>query len=143
MEISEIFYIGDQVEISCRGISRGKATGSALISKEPFSFLGGVDPETGIVIEKGHELEGCSLKDAVMIFPNGRGSTVGSYVLLQLRKNGVAPSAIVNEHAEPIIAVGAIISHIPMVDMPEKELAGMISNGDLITVDGDKDRIIL
>jgi predicted aconitase with swiveling domain len=106
------------MQITARTISRGKATGEALISKEPIGFLGGVDPETGDVIEKGHELEGKNIAGKVLIFPNGKGSTVGSYVMLQLAKNGKAPAAIINISAEPIIAVGAIISKIPMVDKP-------------------------
>lgn len=107
------------IEIKARTISRGKATGPALITSEPIGFLGGVDPETGDVIEKGHELEGQNVSGKVLIFPNGKGSTVGSYVMLQLAKNGKAPAAIINISAEPIIAVGAIISKIPMVDQPE------------------------
>ena len=105
-------------EINARIISKGKASGEALVSAEPIGFLGGVDPETGAVIEKGHPLEGKNIAGKVLIFPNGKGSTVGSYVMLQLAKNGKAPAAIINISAEPIIAVGAIISKIPMVDQP-------------------------
>ena len=107
-------------EIKARSISRGKASGEALISREPIGFLGGVDPETGVVMEKGHPLEGRCIAGKVLVFPHGKGSTVGSYVMLQLAKNNKAPAAIINTSAEPIIAVGAIISGIPMVD--EKRL---------------------
>jgi hypothetical protein len=126
------------MEIKCRSISRGSAQGEALISKEAFSFLGGVDPATGIIIEKGHALEGKSLAGKIMIFPHGKGSTVGSYVLLQLKKNGLAPAAIINERAEPIIAVGAIISEIPMVDNPDADVLSAIKNGSIVKVDSDK-----
>jgi len=100
-----------------RGISRGRGTGELLVSPEPISFLSGVDPETGVVVEHGHPLEGQSVTGKVLVFPYGKGSTVGSYVIYALKQNGVAPAAIINQEAEPIIAVGAIIAGIPMVDV--------------------------
>ena len=121
-----------------RAIARGIGTGAALVSKDAISFLGGVDPKTGIVVEKGHSLEGKCIAGKVLVFPRGKGSTVGSYVLLQLKKNGVAPCAIINEEAEPIIAVGAIISSIPMVDKLEGGAYARIKDGDIIIVDGEK-----
>jgi uncharacterized protein len=99
-----------------RGISRGTATGPLLIGPDPISFLSGVDPETGIVMEKGHPLEGKDITGTVLAFEYGKGSTVGSYILYALSRSGHAPAAIINAEAETIIAVGAIIGHIPMVD---------------------------
>ena len=130
------------MEIKARAISRGNACGEALICRVPIGFLGGVDPKTGIVIEKNHPLEGKCVAGKVLIFPNGKGSTVGSYVMLQLAKNGSAPCAIINISAEPIIAVGAIISKIPMVDRPKKDILRLIKNGQKIEVDGDKGLIL-
>ena len=117
-------------------IAKGRATGPALISKEAISFLGGVDPGTGTVIEKGHPLYGRSVKGTVLVFPGGKGSTVGSYVIYQLKKNGVAPAAMINVRAEPIVAVGAIISGIPMVDRLERDPVEFIKDGEPVTVDG-------
>lgn len=119
-----------------RTISKGTATGPALVSKDAISFLGGVDPKTGNVIEKGHALSGKNVKGTVLVFPGGKGSTVGSYVLYQLKKNGVAPAAIINVKSEPIVAVGAIISGIPMVDMLEKDPLTLIKDGQQVTVNG-------
>ena len=130
------------MEIKARSISRGKASGEVLISEEAIGFLGGVDPESGDVIEKGHPLEGKNISGKVLVFPNGKGSTVGSYVMLQLAKNGKAPAAIINISAEPIIAVGAIISKIPMVDQPGKDIYQILSDGQKIEVDGDKGIIL-
>jgi predicted aconitase with swiveling domain len=131
-------------EIKARVISRGKASGEALLSDEPIGFLGGVDPETGDVIEEGHPLKGKNVAGKVLIFPNGKGSTVGSYVMLQLAKNGKAPAAIINISAEPIIAVGAIISKIPMVDKPETEDWILETvNGKEVTVDAENGLILL
>ncbi|MBN1921106.1 MAG: DUF126 domain-containing protein [Anaerolineae bacterium] len=120
------------VRFQGRIIKAGRAEGEALVSPEPIGFLGGVDADTGIVTEKGHPLEGQCVAGKVLVFPTGKGSTVGSYVLYQLAANGLAPVAILNAESEPIVAVGAIISEIPMVDRIPIE---QIHTGDSITVD--------
>jgi predicted aconitase with swiveling domain len=126
---------GDEkrVKLSGRVIFQGKAEGIALATSSPMSFYGGVNPETGEVIERGHELQGQSVRGKVLVFPNGKGSTVGSYVLYRLKKNGAAPSAILNSKCETIVAVGAIISEIPCVDMID---IGGIVTGVRVDVDG-------
>ncbi len=116
-------------------VSRGRAQGDALVTSQPISFLGSIDPKTGVVIEKGHELAGKSIRGKVLVFPGGKGSTVGSYVIYQLKKNGAAPSAMINIKAEPIVAVGAIISGIPLVDRVEKNPITTIKTGDKVLVD--------
>ena len=99
-----------------RTIFPGQASGEALVSRMGISFYGGVDPETGRVTEAGHDLEGQSLAGKVLVFPSGKGSTVGSYILYRLKHNGHAPAAIINAECETIIAVGCIISEIPCID---------------------------
>jgi len=118
-----------------RKICNGRVEGEALVTKDGISFYGGVDPKTGIVVEKGHELEGKSIADKILVFPEGKGSTVGSYVLYNLKKNGVAPKAIINKKCETIVAVGCIISEIPCVDSIEIE---KIKTGDKLKVDAEK-----
>jgi len=86
-------------------------------------------------VEEGHELFGKSVKDKVLVFPHGKGSTVGSYVLYQLSKNGFAPSAMINIESEPIVAVGAIISGIPLVDRLESDPFGFLKDGDMVKID--------
>ncbi|MCD6414985.1 MAG: DUF126 domain-containing protein [Candidatus Diapherotrites archaeon] len=117
-----------------RVIKSGEAEGKALVSKEPISFYGGVDPKTGVVTEKKHPLKGKSVAGKVLVFPNGKGSTVGSYIIYRLKKNRKAPVAIVNEESEPIVATGAIISDIPMIDHVH---ISKIKNGDLVKIKGE------
>jgi predicted aconitase with swiveling domain len=115
-----------------RTISPGKVEGETLVSEEPIGFYGGVDAKTGIFIEKGHELEGQSVKGKILVFPCGKGSTVGSYVIYGLAKNNQAPLAIVNKETETIVATGVILAGIPCVDhIPVDK----ISNGDHLIVD--------
>ncbi|MFH1221958.1 MAG: DUF126 domain-containing protein [Candidatus Micrarchaeota archaeon] len=131
------------VNIKGRIISRGVGRGKVLLSKDAISFLGGVDPKTGMVVEKGHSLEGRCISGTILVFPRGKGSTVGSYVMLQLKKNKKAPAAIINAEAEPIIAVGAIISKIPMLDKLEKDPYSILKDGQMATVDADKGELVL
>jgi uncharacterized protein len=126
------------IKLKGRTISRGCAEGEVLISRDPISFLGSVDPKTGVVVEENHALEGKSIQDKVLVFPHGKGSTVGSYVMYQLKKNGTAPAAIINLETEPIVAVGAIISEIPLVDMLERNPYEVLDNGDLVLVNGNE-----
>ncbi|MBN1315092.1 MAG: DUF126 domain-containing protein [Anaerolineales bacterium] len=121
-------------KLQSRSIKYGHASGPALVSAEPIGFLGGVDPETGVVVEKGHPLEGQCVAGTILCFPTGKGSTVGSYTLYWLKKAGRAPAAIINLESETIVAVGAIISDIPMVDQVD---IGLIETGDWVTVDGE------
>lgn len=118
-----------------RMINPGKARGEAIVSRAPMSFYGGIDPKTGIVIEKGHELEGQCVKDKILVFPQGKGSTVGSYVIYGLKKNGVAPVAIVNKETETIVATGVILAGIPCVDKIDID---KIKTGDRLKVDADE-----
>jgi predicted aconitase with swiveling domain len=119
-----------------RGIARGRGEGPLLVSPAPLSFLSGVDPATGTIVEKGHPLQGRCIAGKVLAFPYGKGSTVGSYVLYALSRNGHAPAALINTEAESIIATGAIIGKIPMIDhigIPMNRLR----SGVHVIVDGD------
>ncbi len=119
-----------------RGIAKGRGEGPLLVSPAPLSFLSGVDPATGIIVEKGHPLQGRCIAGKVLAFPYGKGSTVGSYVLYALSRNGHAPAAIVNAEAESIIATGAIIGKIPMIDHIEISM-DRLRNGVHVVVDGE------
>jgi hypothetical protein len=122
-----------------RKIYQGRVVGQALVTRMGISFFGGVDPETGIVVEKGHELEGLSIRGKVLVFPTGKGSTVGSYTLYRLKKSGAAPAAIVNVDCETITAVGCIIAEIPCVDrIPIQDIplgASVLVDADTGTVE--------
>jgi predicted aconitase with swiveling domain len=117
-----------------RSINPGKAEGEAVVSKEPIGFYGGVDPKTGLFIEKGHELEGKSVTGKILVFPKGKGSTVGSYVIYGLATNKVGPAAIINQQTETIVATGVILAGVPCVDgIPTEK----IKTGDRLRVDAD------
>lgn len=125
-----------------KAVMKGEAKGKALVSEEPISFLGGVDPESGRINERKHPLEGESVEGRVLVFPRGKGSTVGSYVLYQLARNGRAPAAIINREAEPIVAVGAIIADLPMVHKLDRDPLKSIESGDLVTIEGETVEVV-
>jgi len=124
-----------EVRIKGRFVVAGRAEAKALVTSQPLSFLGGVDPATGRVIEKNHELEGESLRGKIFVFPMGKGSTVGSYTIYSMAKNGVSPAAIINTETEPIIAAGCVLAGIPLVDRLESDPIKTIRNGDYVIVD--------
>jgi predicted aconitase with swiveling domain len=127
-----------KMELEGRIISKGVAEGLALATSQPISFYGGVDPDTSKIIEKGHELEGQKVRTKILVFPNGKGSTVGSYTLHRMKKNDMAPAAIINNECETVVAVGAIISEIPCVDKID---ISKIKTGDTIHLENGVVRI--
>ena len=121
-----------RMKLQGRTIHPGQVQGEALVTAQGISFFGGVDPESGLVVERGHELEGQSIAGKVLVFPTGKGSTVGSYTLYRLKANGKAPLAIINAECEPITAVGCIIAEIPCLDhIPLDRL----KSGQMLAVD--------
>lgn len=122
----------EYIELNGRVISKGVVEGEAIVSKSPISFLGGVNEE-GVITDKDNELYGQSIKGKILVFPNGKGSTVGSYVIYALAKRGIL-KGIVNKECEPIVATGAILGKIPLVDKIEIE---KIENGNILIVDGN------
>jgi predicted aconitase with swiveling domain len=126
------------IKLKGRSISKGYGEGEALICHEPIGFNFGMDVETGTIIEHNHELQNKSIKDKILVFPNGKGSTGGSYVVYQLAKSKTAPKAIINVSTETIIAVGAIMGGIPVVDSLNRNPFDVIANGDFVKVDAAK-----
>ncbi len=123
------------MKIKGRTIFPGTVQAEALVSKQGISFYGGVDPATGIIMEKGHDLEGQCIAGKILVFPAGKGSTVGSYSLYRLKKANLAPLAIINAECETIIAVGCIIAEIPCID--QVDLAGF-TTGCKLTLNADE-----
>ncbi len=121
-----------KMELKGRIISKGVAEGEAITTTQPISFYGGVDPNTSEIIEKGHELQGKKVKEKILVFPNGKGSTVGSYTLYRMKKNATAPAGIINKDCETVVAVGAIISEIPCADRID---ISKIKTGDIVRLE--------
>ena len=128
------------MKLTGRSIFPGQASGPALVSRMGISFYGGVDPETGVITEAGHDLEGQSIAGKILVFPTGKGSTVGSYILYRLQKNGHAPLAIINADCETITAVGCIIAEIPCIDQID---LGQVQTGMQITLDAEVGSVVI
>lgn len=126
------------MKIKAKGIGHGRAESSVIVSQLPISFLGGVDPAKGAVVEASSDIKGKSFAGKILAFPHGKGSTVGSYVIFQLKKSGTAPAAILNHKAEAIIATGAILAGIPMLTGIPVEI---LKEGDKAIIDADEGTI--
>lgn len=132
-----------------KGIVEGIGKGPAIVSEKPFGFFGGVNPKTGEIIDKWHELYGQSIKGKVFVYPEGRGSTVGAAIILELARTGCAPAAIINTNIEVITAAGGLMAKtfydvdIPMVDGISKEDILSIKDGAMVEVDGTTGKIVI
>jgi predicted aconitase with swiveling domain len=128
--------VGGKEMIKIRGkpVTAGVAEGEAIVSHMPISFTGGMDPDTGMIREPGHELEGQSVAGKILVFPTGKGSTTGSWQFYATFKRGNAPKGIINVKAEGVVAVSAIITGIPMVHELEKDPFECIQSGDFVKI---------
>lgn len=124
-----------EVMFKGKSIVKGYFRGEALVTSMPISFLGGVDPSTGVIVEVHHELRGKVLADKALILPHGKGSTVGSYVIYSLAKRGLAPRAIATIRADLMILTGCVISGIPLLSGVPREALSLIKCGDIVEVD--------
>jgi len=124
--------------LAAKPITRGIAQGEAMVTRMAISFTGGLDPETGIIREPGHELYGQCVAGKILVFPCGKGSTTGSWQYYAAFKKGNAPKGIINQTAEGVVAVSAIITGTPMVHQLEKDPFDCIENGDFVRIDADK-----
>jgi len=125
-----------------RGCSAGEFEGEVVVSHQPFGFWQGIDPQTGIVIDKRHDLCGTSLKGKVFVFPYGRGSTGTPGIFLEAVRNGCAPAAIVNVKSEPMIVACALLAEaffkvsIPIVDGLAADYGTLLRTGDRVRISG-------
>jgi predicted aconitase with swiveling domain len=127
-----------KVVLKGRRISKGKGEGDALVTSQSISFLAGVNPDNGIIVDKEHELRGMCITDKVLVFPGGKGSTGGSWIIMRMVDNKTAPAAMINIETEPIVAVGSILAKIPLVDKLDKNPMKIIRNGDFVRVKADE-----
>ena len=124
-------------KFKCHKISEGCVEAQAIVSKDNIMFYL-VNPETGVIIEKAHDLEGESIPNKVLIFPGGKGSSVvQADGLYQLKMRQNMPAAMVIQYPETVLVSSAIIMEVPMVDKVEPEFYEEVKNGDRIRIDAD------
>jgi len=116
-------------------VKKGIVEGEAIVSQLPFSYLGDLNPETGTVAPKGHDLEGQSIADKIFVFATGKGSTVGPNVAAMAKQLGNAPKGMICVEVEPVMAMVAIRNDIPMVHKLDQNPLEVIKTGDYIKMD--------
>ena len=126
-----------------RTIVGGRAEGPAIVTQEPICFLGGVDVETGDITERGHQLLGQTIAGKILVFPTGKGSTGGSYLIYEAAGNGVGPLAIINVRAEQVTVIGCVIAEIPMIAECDRDPTEVIESGDYVVVDADAGTVVV
>jgi predicted aconitase with swiveling domain len=114
----------------------GKVQGTVLKSKDSINFLGTVDKKTGIISDKNHQLYQKSIKDVILVFPSGVGSSVGAYTIYSIKSNGSAPLAMICTKADLTVATGCALANIPLIILPDEKFDS-ITNGMKLTLDTD------
>ena len=114
----------------------GKVQGIVLKSKDSINFLGTVDKKTGIISDKNHDLFEKSLKDTILVFPSGVGSSVGAYTIYSIKKNNTAPLAMICQKADLTVATGCALANIPLIIISNEKFAS-IQSGMKISLDTD------
>lgn len=114
----------------------GKVEGTVLKSKDAINFLGTVDKKTGVISDKNHDLYQKSIKNTILVFPSGVGSSVGAYTIYSIKSNGTAPLAMICQKADLTVATGCALANIPLVILSEKEFS-TINNGMKLSLDTD------
>jgi len=122
--------------MTLKTIVKGKATGIILKSNNPINFLGAVDKKTGIIRDQSHDLFQKSVRDVVLVFPHGIGSSVGAYTIYSLKANNSAPRAMICQKADLTVASGCALANIPLVVVTKEEYDSLV-DGNEITIDND------
>jgi len=122
--------------MTLKTIVKGKAKGIILKSYNPINFLGAVDKKTGVIRDENHDLFNKSVKDTILVFPNGIGSSVGAYTIYSLKSNNSAPRAMICQKADLIVASGCALANIPLVIVTKEEFESL-ENGKEINIDTD------
>lgn len=120
---------------------KGKVEGIILKSETPINFLGTVDKKTGIISDKNHELFEKSIKNSVLVFPSGVGSSVGAYTIYSIKSNNSAPLAMICQKADLTVATGCALANIPMVIVSDEEFSSF-KNGQKISLDTESENPI-
>ena len=121
-------------------IVKGKAKGVILKSKNPINFLGSVDKKSGIIHNEKYDIFKKSIKDTVLVFPHGIGSSVGAYTIYSLKSNQSAPVAMICQKADLTVASGCALANIPMIVVSNEEFDS-IQDGNEINVDTKSEKI--
>ena len=118
----------------------GKVEGIVLKSEKPINFLGTVDKKTGIISDENHDLYQKSLKDTVLVFPSGVGSSVGAYTIYSIKSNQTAPLAMICKKVDLTVATGCALANIPLITINDEEFSS-IKNGMKISFDTEFNQI--
>ncbi len=117
-------------------IVKGTAKGNIMKTNNPINFLGAVDKKTGIIRDDKHDKFEKSIKDSILVFPHGIGSSVGAYTIYSLKKNNSAPSAMICTEADLSVVSGCALANIPMA-IVTKEKFDSLQDGEEFSLDSE------
>lgn len=104
---------------------KGKTQGKILKSEDPINFLGSVDKKTSVISDEHHDLFNKSLKNFILVFPSGVGSSVGAYTIYSIKSNNSAPLAMVCQKVDLTVATGCALANIPLITVSDQEFSSL------------------
>ena len=122
-------------------IVQGKVKGTVLKTTNPINFLGAVDKKTGIIHDQKCDIFEKSIKDSILVFPHGIGSSVGAYTIYSLKSYEAAPLAMICKKADLTVASGCALANIPMI-VVSKEKFDSIENGKEVEINTESTTIL-
>jgi len=122
-------------------IVQGKAQGTVLKTTNPINFLGAVDKQTGVIRDKKYDIFEKSIKDTILVFPHGVGSSVGAFTIFSLKSHQSAPLAMICKKADLTVASGCALANIPMIIVSNEEFDS-IEDGKQVNIDTENEKIL-
>ena len=123
--------------LSARVVIAGSAAGVVLRLTKPISFWGGIDPDTGRIIDPRHPDHGVEITGRVLAIPATVGSSSSSAVLLELLRNGRGPAALLLGGVDAILTLGVVVAKemgyrtIPVLEVTPEQLATLPQGQDV------------
>lgn len=131
------------MKIKGRIVYRGKCEGEAIVTEDTLAGWGGIDPNTGIVIDKFHELYGTNIKGKILVFRGARGSSgwAGTFHLARLKNT--APAGVIFTELTSKLCLGILVMKCPAVTDLEINPFDVIKTGDYVKIDGDTGEVTI
>jgi hypothetical protein len=121
-----------------KGLAEPVVEGEIILNRQPVSFLGDFDVETGQSTNPDHDIVERSISGKIFVFPSGVGSTVGSHSLINMSMNEAGPKAILVNHSDPIILLGCCVANIPHIHRFQDDIIEMLEDGMKVKVDSER-----
>ncbi|HVC53656.1 MAG TPA: DUF126 domain-containing protein [Stellaceae bacterium] len=123
------------ITLKChRGIGPA-VTGTALVAKDNFSARYDLDRKAGVFSRPSHALAGQTYRGRILVLDQAKGGVATAWMLHEMKARDVVPLALVFNRVNPILAQGAALGAVTMVDRFDGDVTDLIRTGDTLRID--------